>query len=211
MSSAVAPVQGKLVSPKFGLLSSPTKDNALLVADMVAVREYFACSIIEMRTWRGNMRDFVRETEQAVKHYDPDYLIIERSTVTNWLIQDPLYEDLRQRTKVLEHTTGANKGDPELGIASLAADFEAGRIRTPWGDDEGRQMTKLLEDQCLVYGMRRPDDLLMALWFIKWNYRRMRPRDIISGRISVRNSQNGGTFSYIKRAQREQARRQRGY
>lgn len=190
---------------------SPTKDNALIVADMVAVRESFAASIIEARVWRGNMREFVAQTDQALRHYDPDYLIIERSTVSNWLIQDPIMEDWRGRVKVLEHTTGANKGDPELGIMSLAADFEAGRIRTPWGDEEGRRMTRLLEDQALVYGHHRPDDLLMALWFIKWNYRRMRPPWDGQGRISVSNSRNGGTYGYIKRAQKERDIRREGY
>lgn len=190
---------------------SPTKDNALIVADMVAVRDMFACQILETATWRGNMREFVARTDKAIRHYNPDYLIIERSTVTNWLIQDPLYEDLRQRVRVLEHTTGSNKGDPELGILSLAADFEAGRIRTPYGDETGREMTKLLEDQALVYGHHRPDDLLMALWFIKWNYRRLRPPWDGGGRISVSNSANGGTYGYIKRAQRQQDTRREGY
>ena len=190
---------------------SPTKDNALLVADMVAVRDMFACQILDIQVWRGNMREFVTRTDQALRLYEPDYLIIERSTVTNWLIQDPLYEDLRQRVRVLEHTTGANKGDAELGILSLAADFEAGIIRTPYGDDEGREMTRLLEDQALVYGHRRPDDVLMALWFVKWNYRRLRPAWSGGGRISVSNKNNGGTYGYIKRAQREEKlRRQRG-
>jgi hypothetical protein len=65
-------------------------------------------------------------------------------------------------------------------------------------------MSKLIEDQALVYGHRRPDDLLMAIWFVKWNYRRLRPKQLQAARIGGGAAGNGGTFGYIKRAMKAQ-------
>jgi hypothetical protein len=181
---------------------SPTKQNAMIAADVVSMTGMFGASIIEASTWKGNMREFIRRMDDAIDRYQPDYVIIERSTVANWLIQDPLFENLKRKAKVLEHTTGVNKGDPEMGILSLAADIEAGRIRLPYGDQAGRDMSRKIEDQATVYGHKREDDLLMALWFIKWNYRVLRPRGMQGTRIGGDSAGNGGTYSYIKRALR---------
>jgi len=58
-----------------------------------------------------------------------------------------------------------------LGIQSLAIDFEFGRIRLPYGDVEARGQSLMLKAEATQYPHGRTDDLLMALWMLKWNYR----------------------------------------
>jgi len=66
-----------------------------------------------------------------------------------------------------------------LGVWSLAADFEAGRIRFPWKEPADRDVSNLLIDEVLAYPNGMTDDVLMALWFVKFNYRSLMPRDFL--------------------------------
>ena len=58
----------------------------------------------------------------------------------------------------------------------MAVDFEYGRFRFPYGDAESRAMTESLFDEARMYPQGETDDLLMALWFIKWNLMRLAPQ-----------------------------------
>ena len=175
---------------------SPTKQNALVVADVVSLRETFAMAALEFKVWEGGSREMISEMDRVIKQYNLDYLIMESSTMTKWFEGEPAYERMRKRVQFFEHHTGKNKGDAELGVESLSADIEGARIRFPYGDIAGRNMTSMFEQQALVYGHNQPDDLLMALWFIKWNWRRLRPRHAMSGGFSTGSKPSWG---YINR------------
>jgi hypothetical protein len=123
-----------------------------------------------------DVREMVRNLLHMVYTYEPQYLVVEQNAAQRWLLQDPIMDILRQRVQVVPHTTGRNKGDPVLGVQSLAVDFEFGRIRFPYGDAESKQMSQMLIDEAKTWPQGQTDDLLMALWFLKFNYRSLVPR-----------------------------------
>lgn len=169
---------------------SPTRFNGLVVADVPYTRDSFFASIMETKSWVGGMRSIVAELERAVRQYHPDYLIIEHSTYTGWLHEDPLFQTLSSLTTLIPHNTGKNKGDPLLGVESLGSDVEFGRLSLPMSDAAGQQMSKVLEDEMNVWPNGQHDDVLMALWFIKWNYRKLIPRGALP--TSFRGGGPGG-------------------
>ena len=175
---------------------SPTKFNGLVVADVPYSRGTFFASIIEVKAWEGGMRSIVSEIERTVDQYKLDYLIVEHSTFTSWLEEDPMYQSLKERVTVLPHNTGKNKGNPELGVETLGGDVEMGRISLPYKDAVGRAMSKTLEDEMNIWPHGKHDDALMALWFIKWNYRKLIPRNTLPTRF---DRSRGGGWSMNKK------------
>lgn len=165
---------------------SPTKYNGFVVADVPYQRDAFSAALLEIKHWAGGMRSIIDELTRALKQYHPDYLIVEHSTFTGWLHEDPLFQELARRTTVLGHNTGKNKGDPILGAESLGGDIEFGRIDLPYGDEAGRQMSRLLESEMDVWPDGTHDDCMMALWFIKFNYKRLIPRGVLPTSFSGR-------------------------
>lgn len=154
---------------------SPTKYAGLIVADIFHNPNYFDCRIIEITREKMRVRDMIQHLERVVETYEPDYFVFEQNAAQRWLLQDESIDRLKRRVRIVPHNTGKNKGDPALGVESLSMDFEFGRIRMPYGDAEARSMSELLIQEALTYPQGLTDDLLMALWFIKFNYSRLVP------------------------------------
>jgi hypothetical protein len=158
---------------------SPKNWTGVVVADVAATNEAFVCTVLEISHEKGmGLRDLVGEIERCLSQYKPvDYMIFEESTFSHWLYEDPYFQILRNRVKVVPHFTNAKtKGDPELGIRSLAIEFEKGTIRLPYGDAEAKMMTdSFIEEELFTYPQGRVDDRLDALWFIKSRWRSLRP------------------------------------
>lgn len=156
---------------------SPTKLAGLIVADVPYSRDSFSVEVLEIRHEPMNVRYMLEQINRVLKQYAPvDYFIFEQNAAQRWLLQDPEMEKIRNRCMVIPHTTNRNKGDSVLGTASLALDFEFGRIRLPYGDAEGKLSSQLLIDEAMTWPQGQTDDVLMALWFIKFNYQRLVPR-----------------------------------
>ncbi len=179
---------------------SPTQWNSYVVADVVASKDSFYAQIIDLGHWKGANREMKHTIFRLLDKYSPDYFILERSAVSAWLQAETWYEEISHRARVLGHFTGKNKWDPEMGLLSLAADFEGGRISYPWKDDEARQASGLLEAEAARYGHGFPDDILMALWFIKVNFRKLRPL----GTTKSHFNRGGNAWGYIKREAKRQ-------
>lgn len=160
---------------------SPTRFAGLLVAEMPFDGKQFQMNVLELRRERMNVRDMISNVLSAVDRYEPHYFVFEQNAAQRWLLQDPVMDSLRQRVTVIPHNTGRNKGDPVLGVQSLAVDFEYGRIRLPYGDPESKHMSHLLIDEAKTWPQGETDDLLMALWFCKFNYRSLVPRNAYTG------------------------------
>jgi hypothetical protein len=158
--------------------------NGLVVADVVYNRQQFAAAVLEMKHWRGGIREFKIELRRCIRVYDPDYIVIEEHMGSRWFFQDPMYDEIKQKVRVLAHHTGANKNDDDLGVESLAGDFEFGRIRLPWGDAAGKEMCKILEREANEWPVGKINDVLMALWFIKFNFRKFVPHGAYSGKVA---------------------------
>jgi hypothetical protein len=155
---------------------SPTRYAALIVADLEWSRGAFECHVIEIVRSKMNVRDMLFHIERCVDTYAPSYFVFEQNAAQRWFLTDPQMESMRRRVSVLPHTTGRNKGDPVLGIESLAVDFEFGRIKLPYGDAEAKAQSQHLIDEALTYPQAQTDDVLMALWFLKFNFSRLVPR-----------------------------------
>jgi len=158
---------------------SPTQYNGLVVADVIAGRGgQFFLSVIDVMSFKADWRS-IRETIMSVcEAYNPTYFIFEKNIAQYWAKGDPFIDELRGITRVLEHTTSAsNKFDVETGLESLSFDFETGRVRLPYLDAKSRNTSKILEDEARNWSRegRRKDDVLMALWFIKFNWRKLIP------------------------------------
>lgn len=78
------------------------------------------------------------------------------------------------------HTTGWNKYDPDIGVASMATAFIKGEIILPWADDSltqheiGELKRQLYAWKPGVKGNKLRQDRVMALWFVwmLWQSRR---------------------------------------
>lgn len=154
---------------------SPTMYNGLIVADVVPSRDRFWCAVVDVKSFKSDWRGIRDEITSVIERLRPTYFVFEKNIAQYWAKGDPFIEELRSRVRVMEHTTSAqNKFDIEAGLESLSFDFETGNIRTPYGSPESTDATRLLEKEIRMWTRegRLRDDLLMALWFIKYNYRR---------------------------------------
>ena len=77
---------------------------------------------------------------------DKGFVILERNVLVHFEKGDPFIEELRSRTRVIEHTTtAANKWESEMGLESLSFEFEMGRFRLPYKTPESRAVSGILE------------------------------------------------------------------
>lgn len=74
----------------------------------------------------------------AAPHYVIKHLTVEANNFQKGLARDERLTELLKSYGVAaaEHTTGLNKYDDSIGIASMAGDWEAGKILLPYGDDD---------------------------------------------------------------------------
>lgn len=157
--------------------------HGLVVADVLYDARRFVPVIIEVKRWKGTQRSILSEIDRCIRQYKPDYFIFEDVSFIQWLKEDPYFQELKERVRVIPHQTGRNKGDPDMGIESLAREVEFGQIRLPYEDEAGRAMSALLESEANAYPYGKTTDVLMALWFIKWNYKRLIPTGLFDDQM----------------------------
>lgn len=176
--------------------TSAVEWNAICIGDLVWNREQFGFVLRENFRFKGDTGELCRRMEAKIRQYKPTYTIMERWSYTQGFERLPEYQALRKLTIMLPHsTTSHTKQHEELGFSSLGADVEMGRIRIPAKDDAARAMTRNLEDELNGWPNAKTSDEGMALWFIKYNYRRLLPRENLTG---FRGG-GGKAFSYIDR------------
>jgi hypothetical protein len=89
--------------------------------------------------WMGNqttIRWYMDRLEEIYVGYGIDEVVIEQNGYANWLIHDDRFTEWCQNRgiRVMPHFTGAQKQDPDLGVASLSTLFGTLKRR---GDGEG--------------------------------------------------------------------------
>jgi hypothetical protein len=180
--------------------------SAICVADVLCKRDTFATSVVELSHWKPGSQKLAEHVVEAVRRHRPDYIIFEHSTASYHVFDSPDFVRLRQQfgPRLIGHNTGSNKHDPEWGVTSLAGDFEMGRIRLPYAAEEDRKMSRLLEDEALVYPFGDTNDVLMALWFVKAQLKRLRPVNyevttILGG---AKNAAKNPTWGFVRDAMR---------
>jgi hypothetical protein len=157
---------------------SPTRKAGLVVLDAYRPTweaTEFDVEVLEMVHEPMTVHNMVEHIDRVWRTYRPQYFIFETVAAQRWFLQDKDMEFFKGVMQVIPHVTQHNKADANLGVESLALDFELGRIQMPYGDADSRNMTENFFDQARTYPEGRYDDLLMALWFIKWNFNRLQP------------------------------------
>lgn len=167
--------QGLPIVRVIGVDPTPTQSAGIVVGDLLYDREVFTFAVIEVIRLEAGVRKLKYEIDRCIQQYRPDYMVFEQSGFSVWLEEDPIYEAWRKQVRIINHHTGVNKNSMEYGVQSLAGDFEFGHIRLPGGDDSGRYMTDMLWEELELYPSGDTWDLVMALWFIKYNYKSLVP------------------------------------
>lgn len=164
---------------------SPKANAGLIVADVRQSEEDDSHTICLIDVVRGRMavRDMLSEMARLYDAYRYTHLVVEVNAAQRWLLQDAEFQAWRDQKEIrtLAHTTSRNKADEEYGIRSLSRDFEFGRIRLPWAGLSTQDMTRQFLDEALTHPYGTTDDLMMALWFIRFNLRHFTPPHRSSG------------------------------
>lgn len=166
---------------------SPTNYAGIVVADVVWLprHQYFNCTVVDIRRDRYGQNMMLEVMREVQQEYHCQNLILETNSA-KWLHEDVAWHRLTAMfpsPPIGHNTTKWNKNDTLLGVWSLAADFEAGRIRFPMGDGDSRERMAVLIDEILAYPNGQTDDVLMALWFVKANYKKLMPRGLMPERF----------------------------
>jgi hypothetical protein len=179
---------------------SPTRYAALVVADVLYMprTDQFNCVILDIKRDKMGLRETVTAIEEMAG-YGPEYLIFEQNSFARWLKEDPIFQSLHGRFRVIGHDTGRNKLDPEYGVHSLSADFELGRIRLPYGDADARHASELLINEALQFPYGDTDDVLMALWFMKARMKGLIPRRYMHGQMRGVSGPGTGAWQEFER------------
>jgi hypothetical protein len=163
---------------------SPSMFNAAVIADVVTLPggdiQYVLLAIEE---WQGGTRQFRERITRWMSEYRITHLIVEESSFFKWIADDEWFQELQEYLTIVRHRTQQNKNDQAVGVDSLAADFEFRRISLPCGDETGRKMTGILTRQLKVYPFTKVFDAIMALWFLKWNRKKLKHKKRRSGII----------------------------
>lgn len=116
-----------------------------------------------------------RTIKEVAKQFNPDIITVESNAY-----QASLQMDLADETDlpIEAYNTGGEKYDEEVGINSLAVEFENGKWILPYAQDD--LYTTTMVDH-LLQGMREfsaggdehTEDLLMSLWFANGGLRRL--------------------------------------
>ena len=165
----------------FSLDPSPTAWAGIVIAD-IAATNHFRCVVLEARRRHLGPQETLEEVWRAKQYYGIDYFLIERNAAI-FLLSDPTFLNRISEMGVMmvQHKTHDNKNHPIYGLKSLAGDFEMGQIRIPYGNMETRQEVGPFLDELLEYPFGDTNDMLMALWFIKYNYKRLVPVGVQQG------------------------------
>lgn len=189
--------QGLPIVRVVGVDPTPKGKAGVIVGDLLYDRERFVFAVVEVIRLDAGVMRLKSEIDRILFEYHPDYLVFEHSGFTTWLEEDPIWESWRHQVKIIDHHTGSNKNSQEYGVQSLAGDFEFAHIRLPMGDPEGRNMTNLLWDELSAWPDADTTDLVMALWFIKYNYKRLVP--IFAYSDTFQGSSTDGAWSWLEK------------
>ena len=157
--------------------SSEVNYWGVIVAD-VEKAENFYCRILEIQNEKFTTQKFLDSLEIIFEKYKPQFLIPEVNMKRDFWKHDPQLRDLMQRynVRMKDHLTNINKQDSTLGVAAMALAFATGNVRIPYGDIESRSSRgcKSLVDELLSWTHDKShgrDDVVMAMWFIYYQYR----------------------------------------
>lgn len=120
---------------------------------------------------------------ELAERYNPEIIIVENNAY-----QESLRIDLAETTSlpIRGYTTGGEKFDQEIGINSLAVEFENGKWVLPYSKEDGRtiRIVDRLAEGMLQFPSGHTRDILMALWFANTGLRQLKSGKK-TGRVKV--------------------------
>jgi hypothetical protein len=122
--------------------------------------------------------------KDACGMYQPEWLIFEENALRAFG-KDNAIADLKLLVPggVIAHsTTSTSKQDRNYGLMAMSRIFELGLLRLPYADSVAQDTSKVLIDEAL--GLAVTTDVLMALWFIFNNSRRLKA--LVPGMLPTR-------------------------
>jgi hypothetical protein len=140
----------------------------IICLDLFAEGGSYSPILLDLDRAKHNTASLLTLLERWHQTHDYRVIVLERN-IAKFLIEDERFQDFtrRCRIKVIYHHTGENKNSRAWGIGTLADDIEHSRIRIPNADAESRWKFSYLVKEML--GEIGTNDLLMALWFPKFN------------------------------------------
>ena len=115
-----------------------------------------------------------RKIIELANRYNPDIVVVENNGY-----QEALRRDLADNTSlpIVGYSTGGEKYDENVGVSSIAVEFENEKWILPYSDEEGTEYNKhqidLLVEGMMNFGSGHTADILMALWFANGGLRRL--------------------------------------
>ena len=115
-----------------------------------------------------------RKILELANRYNPDIVVVENNGY-----QEALRRDLADNTSlpIVGYSTGGEKYDENIGVSSIAVEFENEKWILPYSTEEGtdynREQIDRLVEGMLNFGSGHTADILMALWFANGGLRRL--------------------------------------
>lgn len=154
--------------------------NAITVCGGDADRLEVVDSFVDYKLTRTEQ--ILQRIEEVARRYAITDLVVEIAAFQRSLANDQRLIDMarRYRFRIHPHSTGFNKIDESLGVASMATSFRYGELTLPWGNPElAERRLHPLVDELLSWRSDVPtrqlrQDLVMSLWFawLWWMERR---------------------------------------
>ncbi len=124
---------------------------------------------IKIPLWFSRDRLSPSETRSLIVELFERFPMMAQMTVESNAYQASLVRDMADSTDlpIKGYTTGGEKFDEDIGINSLAVEWENGKWILPYSDDSPhtQRMVDFLVDGMLNFPSGHTEDLLMALWF----------------------------------------------
>ena len=132
-------------------------------------------------------------------------LVIEDKAFQRGLLKDDSFRDLAVKYgfQIRPYTTGSEKNDPDIGVPSMSAAFDQGRIMFPGADDPAtNQFMKHILSQFTkwrpgIRGNRLTQDYVMTTWFAFLRWRKLRAQLDALGPNPDRSPQGAAGFRTV--------------
>lgn len=144
--------------------------------------------INEILTWNFDTLKFEGVLEEWRQHcadagHRLTHIVLEINAMNRWANQQDIWRRWEQQHQIItiQHTTGLNKSDPELGVEAMCNRYRFGKVRLPGASRRDelmmRPFTEELSTATSSNGTgRKAGDAMMAQWFGTFNHENMTRR-----------------------------------
>lgn len=123
----------------------------------------------DTQTYWGLLEDWRKEYARLGRRLQT--VIVEENAAQRYLLQQELAKRWARDhgIRILPHSTGARKLDPDLGIWIVGPHWEHGRVRLPGANPAVREAVRPLVEQVTQAPYGKLSDQMMAEWFMEAN------------------------------------------